>query len=119
VNEPTRWRGIGLAVAAPAAGCAEEGAHAEELHDFEVATPLRLEVLDRKHVFVVDEQGVGHARLIVVAQELPHSYVVAEGLEEGERVLLEGLRRVGDGDRISPVDRDPSEVLSEQDLPAE
>ena len=78
------------------------------------------DILDRKYVFVVDSDGVVHSREIVVAETLPHRYVVSEGLTEDDRILIEGLRRVRDGDRISAVERDPAEVFEElQNLPAE
>jgi len=68
-------------------------------------------VLDRTYVFVVDEDDVVHAREITVGEELPHLYVVREGLEEGEHILIEGLRQVRDGDAIEQELRDPHEVL--------
>lgn len=68
------------------------------------------DVLDRKYVFVVDGEGGVHAREIEIGDELPHVFVVTRGLEETDRVLIEGLRRVSDGDRIEPVVRDPREV---------
>ncbi|MDQ3031005.1 MAG: efflux RND transporter periplasmic adaptor subunit [Myxococcota bacterium] len=77
-------------------------------------------VLDRDFVFVVDEDEAVRSREITLGEELPHLYVVRDGLEEGERVLIEGLRRVGDGDRIEPRIRDAQEVLDElRNLPAE
>lgn len=39
--------------------------------------------------------------------------MVREGLEGGEHVLIEGLRRVRDGDRIEPRVREPREVFEE------
>lgn len=77
------------------------------------------DVLDQKYVFVVDSEDTVRARLIQVAEELPHLYVISEGLSDDDRILLEGLRRVRDGDGIEPVERDPSEVVEELDLPAE
>jgi len=76
------------------------------------------EILDQRFVFVVDEEGVVHQRRIQVAEELPHLFVVAEGLADDERILLEGLRRVQDGETIRPVDREPTDVIAELDLPA-
>lgn len=77
-------------------------------------------VLDRVFVFVVDQDETVRSREITVGEELPHLYVVREGLEEGEHVLIEGLRRVRDGDGIEPRMRDPQEVLEElRNLPAE
>jgi membrane fusion protein (multidrug efflux system) len=76
-------------------------------------------VLDVMNVYVVGDDHVVHARAITVGQELPHRYVVASGLRDGERVLIEGLRRVRDGDVIEPRVRDPHEVFEElSHLPA-
>lgn len=77
-------------------------------------------VLDRAYVFIIDEADVVRARAITIVQELPHVYVISEGLEEGERILVEGLRRVRDGDTVEPTMRDPHELLEElRTLPAE
>lgn len=76
------------------------------------------EILDRKYVFVVDKEGVVRARQIAVAQELPQVYVVGSGLTEKDRVLLEGLRKVKDGDKVSTKYLDPKEVVSHLEVPA-
>jgi membrane fusion protein (multidrug efflux system) len=77
------------------------------------------EVLDKKYVFVVDEHNVVHSRQITVAHELPHLFVVASGLSETDRVLLDGLRKVRDGNEIAVVSQQPAEVLAHLDVPAE
>lgn len=76
-------------------------------------------VLDKMYVFVVDDDGVVHAREIRVGREVPHLWVVESGLEEGERVLVDGLRRVRDGDTVEPRVRPLDELLEElEHLPA-
>ncbi len=77
------------------------------------------DILDRTYVFVVDDEDRVHAREIQIAAELPHLFIVAEGLEAEDRVLLEGLRRVTDGDAIEPVEREPAEVIEELEPHAE
>lgn len=77
------------------------------------------EILDRKFVFVVDDEGVVHSRAVSIAAELPHVFVVADGIGEGERILLEGLRKVTDGAEIEVEERQPAEVLANLDLHAE
>jgi membrane fusion protein (multidrug efflux system) len=77
------------------------------------------EVLDKKYVFVVDEDGTIKSRKITIAAELPHVYVVESGLEPTDKILLEGLRKVNDGDHIATKFQDPKEVMSHLDLPAE
>ena len=77
------------------------------------------EILDKKFVFVVDSSNKVHLRQITVAEEIPHLYVVSEGLEEADRILVEGLRKVRDGDAIVPKVEDPEKVIASLDVPAE
>ncbi len=76
-------------------------------------------VLDKMYVFVVADDNIVRTREIVVGAEVPHLYVIESGLEEGEHVLIEGLRRVRDGDTITPHVREAGEVFAElHNLPA-
>lgn len=76
------------------------------------------DILDKKFVFVVDNAGIVHARQIVIAKELPQVFVLKSGLTERDQVLLEGLRKVKDGDRIKIHPEDPKSVLSHLEVPA-
>jgi membrane fusion protein (multidrug efflux system) len=75
------------------------------------------EILDQRFVFVVDGQGVVHQRAVVVAAELPQLFVVSEGLEEGDVVLLEGLRKVRDGADVDVDVLDPEEAFASLEAP--
>lgn len=77
------------------------------------------EVLEKRFVFVVDDEDIVRAREIEVAQDLRHIFVVGSGLEPSDRILIEGLRRVHDGEHIEPTERDAAEVIAGLDLPAE
>ncbi|HEY0883371.1 MAG TPA: efflux RND transporter periplasmic adaptor subunit [Archangium sp.] len=77
------------------------------------------EVLDKKYVYVVDAQHVVHARPITVSAELPQVYLVATGLEGDEQILLEGLRKVRDGESIEPQLKEAPQVLSALEVVAE
>ncbi|MEZ4321739.1 MAG: efflux RND transporter periplasmic adaptor subunit [Myxococcota bacterium] len=77
------------------------------------------DILDKRYVFVIDDEGVAHQREISVAQELPHVYVVDEGLEDDERILLEGLRKVRDGMEVASRFEEPEEVFAQLQVPAE
>ena len=68
-------------------------------------------VLDRRFVYVVDESGTVHAKEITVGAELPHVFVVTGGLEDTDRFLVEGLRKVRDGDEIEVREEDPKTVF--------
>jgi membrane fusion protein (multidrug efflux system) len=70
------------------------------------------EVLDKKYVYVVDEQNVVRTREINVTNEVPHLYVIGSGLSEKDRVLIDGLRKVRDGNEIVTVYQEPSAVLA-------
>ncbi len=77
------------------------------------------EILDKKYVFVVDENNVINSRQITVGEEMQHLYVVTEGLKTNDKILLDGLRKVRDKDKIKYVFVKPHEVLSKLDLYAE
>lgn len=77
------------------------------------------DILEKKYVFVVDEEGVLHARQIKIRAELPHLYVVKSGLTEDDKILLEGLRKVKESDEIEMEFIEPSSVLSNLELYAE
>ncbi len=58
------------------------------------------DILDKKFVFVVNEKGVIQTRQITVGIEMPHIYTVTSGLSANDKILVEGLRKVKNGDRI-------------------
>lgn len=73
------------------------------------------EILDKKFVFVVDEHHKVSQREIGVAEELPHLYIVKSGLNPKDKVLLEGLRKVRDGQEIDVKNEDPATVYAHLD----
>lgn len=77
------------------------------------------DVLDKKFVFVVDEKNEVHTRPITVSAELPQLYVVSSGLDEKERILIDGLRKVRDGNVIEPDFKSPLDVLAHLEVRAE
>lgn len=77
------------------------------------------EILDKTYVYVVNKDNKLEQRLIKVAAELPHVFVVKSGLKESDKVLLEGLRKVHNGQTIAVNLKSPEQVLSQLDLYAE
>lgn len=69
------------------------------------------EVLEKKFVFVVDKNNVVHSREITIAEEMPDLYILKGGLKDNERIMLEGIRKVKDGDKIEYTFEDPKTVL--------
>jgi membrane fusion protein (multidrug efflux system) len=77
------------------------------------------DVLDKKFVFVVDGKNVVRQRQISVAAELPHVFVVDHGLDEHDKIMVDGLRKVRDGSEIVVEFKEPSDVLAHLDVAAE
>lgn len=71
------------------------------------------EVLDKKFVYVIDRKGQVNSREIRIALEIPHLYVLSEGLNDDEMVLIEGLRKVKNNESIRYTQEDPRKVISE------
>jgi membrane fusion protein, multidrug efflux system len=77
------------------------------------------EVLDKTYVYVVTKANKLEQRLITIAAEQPHLFIVKSGLKEDDRVLIEGLRRVQNGETIAVNFQTPEHVYSHLDLYAE
>ena len=58
------------------------------------------DVLDKKYVYIVDEKGVITSRQITIAQEISHLYIVESGLNATDKILLEGLGKVKNNEKI-------------------
>jgi len=77
------------------------------------------EIQDQKYVFVVDNKGVVKSRNIKVAYELPDVYVVGSGLSTGDKILLEGVQKVKDDQKVQVKAQNPKKVLQSLKLKAE
>lgn len=69
------------------------------------------EILEKQYVYVVDDHHVVRQREISVAHELDDIFIIAKGLTPNERIILEGVRDVHDGDTIEFNVRPIEEVL--------
>lgn len=69
-------------------------------------------ILDQRYVYVVDKDDVAHQREIEVDNELDDIFVVRSGVELEDKIILEGIREVHDGDKVKYENRSPSEVYS-------
>ncbi|SEG44298.1 efflux RND transporter periplasmic adaptor subunit [Flavobacterium urumqiense] len=77
------------------------------------------EIQDKKYVFVVDKNNVVKSREITITGEMPDLYVVKSGITENEKILLEGVQKVKEDDKIKYAFQKPSEVLNHLKLKAE
>lgn len=77
------------------------------------------EVLDKKYVYVVDKNNVVKSRRVTIAAELTDLYVIKDGINENDKILLEGLRIVKEDQKISYDYEDPNKVINNLKLHAE
>ncbi|HTM55050.1 MAG TPA: efflux RND transporter periplasmic adaptor subunit [Pirellulales bacterium] len=77
------------------------------------------ENLAKRYVYVLDKDDVAHQREIVVANELEDVFVIKQGLDVNDRIVLEGTRQVRDGEKVECEDRRPEEVVAQLKYPAE
>jgi membrane fusion protein (multidrug efflux system) len=77
------------------------------------------EVLNKLYVFVVDKDDVAHQREIVVENELDDIYVLKKGLNTDDKIVLEGIRQVHDGEKVAYEDSKPEEVATRLKFHAE
>ncbi|MEL4307384.1 efflux RND transporter periplasmic adaptor subunit [Joostella sp. CR20] len=77
------------------------------------------EVLDKKYVFVVDKDNKVQQREIAVAAELPQLFIVEKGLSVDDKILLEGIRMVKNGEEIHYDLEKPAAVIASLEMYAE
>ncbi len=77
------------------------------------------EVLDKRYVYVVGTDSKVRAREITVGADMEDLYAVTAGINENEKILLEGLRKVKENDKISYDYVAPKSVIYRLKLHAE
>jgi membrane fusion protein (multidrug efflux system) len=70
------------------------------------------EILDKKYVFVIENGNTVRSRQIEVGAEMPHLYQVVEGLSEGDTILVEGLRKVKNNDKVEFLFEPQSQIIA-------
>ena len=58
------------------------------------------DIQDKKVVFTVDTDNTVHATIIKVLNNTSDSFIIDGGLDEGDRIVLDGVGKVRDGDKI-------------------
>jgi membrane fusion protein (multidrug efflux system) len=65
------------------------------------------EILDKRYVWVIGEDDVVHQRLVTIdSQKLEDIFVINSGLDVNDKIVLEGVRQVHDGDQVEYEERD-------------
>jgi membrane fusion protein (multidrug efflux system) len=71
-----------------------------------------MEIMDKKYVYVVNKDNVVKLTPITIAAEIPDLYVIKDGVTENDKILLEGIRKVQDGNKITFEYEEPAKVMS-------
>ncbi|MDR5589885.1 efflux RND transporter periplasmic adaptor subunit [Christiangramia sp. SM2212] len=88
-------------------------------HALLIPQKATFEILDKKYVFVIDKNSVVRQKEIKVGSEIQHLFVVEKGLNPKDKILLEGIRLVKDGEKIDIDVIEPETVLANLAIYAE
>ncbi|MGI4020386.1 MAG: efflux RND transporter periplasmic adaptor subunit [Janthinobacterium lividum] len=77
------------------------------------------EIQDKVYVFIVDKNSIVRSRNITITGELPDLYIIGSGILGNDKILLEGVQKVKEDDKISYDFLSPKEVISHLRLKAE
>lgn len=64
-----------------------------------------MEIQDKNYVFVVDQSNVVKMRNVNLGARIGQSYLVNSGLTVNEKIVLEGVQVLRDGNVISPIEK--------------
>lgn len=77
------------------------------------------EIQDKKYVFIVDKNDVLKSREITITGSIPDLYVVENGITASDRIVLDGIQKAKDDDKIKYNYLKPADVLAHLKLKAE
>ncbi|KIG16219.1 putative Co/Zn/Cd efflux system membrane fusion protein [Enhygromyxa salina] len=72
------------------------------------------EILDKQYVYVVGDDGAVHQREVEISHAMDDIFIIASGLAVTDKIVLDGVRQVHDGDHPETEFRAPQEVLAHQ-----
>lgn len=77
------------------------------------------EIQDKKYVFVVGKNNVLSSKEISITGEIPDLYVISSGITANDKILLDGIQKVKDDEKITYGYIAPKKVMSQLRLKAE
>ena len=77
------------------------------------------ENLAKRYAYVVGKDDVVHQREIVIDHELDDIFVIGKGLDVNDRIVLEGIRQVHDGEKVEYEFRTAEQAMANQKNHAE
>lgn len=78
-----------------------------------------IEIMDKKYVYVIDKDKKAKLTAITVSAEMPDLFVISEGLTGSEHILLEGLNKVKENQKIDYQFVDAKKVMGSLQLASE
>ncbi|WP_240910915.1 efflux RND transporter periplasmic adaptor subunit [Paludisphaera soli] len=80
-----------------------------------VVIPQRatFEILAKRYLFVVGEDGKAHQREVTIKEELEDVFIVDKGVGVGDKIILEGAAQVHDGEEVEYEFSPPELVMSQ------
>lgn len=73
----------------------------------------------RTIVWIVDENGKAQKRDIRTGEPYRNNWVVLDGLQAGDRVIVEGTMALSQDAAVRPIELEASEVIGVQDVPSD
>ncbi|HMO32822.1 MAG TPA: efflux RND transporter periplasmic adaptor subunit [Lacibacter sp.] len=82
-----------------------------------VLVPQRstFEIQDKVFVYVVNDQNIVKQKAITTGKRLPHFYVVESGIRPGDKIILEGVENLKNGQQITPQEVSSANLLNKED----
>lgn len=77
------------------------------------------EIQDKKYVFVVNKNNIIKSKEITIKGEMPDLYVIDKGITVNDKIVLDGIQKANDNDKIKFDYLNPTKVLSSLRLRAE
>ncbi|GAB2976565.1 efflux RND transporter periplasmic adaptor subunit [Mucilaginibacter puniceus] len=77
------------------------------------------EIQDKTYVFVVGNDNVVRSKQVTIYSQMPDLYVISSGISSSDKILLEGVQKVKEDDKITSEYRAPREVIAHLQLRTE
>ena len=74
------------------------------------------EIMDKTYVYIINNENKLEQRLIKIEADIPQLFIISDGLQDNDKILLEGLRKVHPGQAVNIELRPAAQVRSELHL---
>ncbi|WP_084759962.1 efflux RND transporter periplasmic adaptor subunit [Zavarzinella formosa] len=72
------------------------------------------EIADKRYVYVIGKDDVAHRREIVIRHEVDDIFVIKKGLDATDKIVLDGVRQIREGEKVEYEFRKPEEAATTQ-----